>query len=243
MFRLHNLWEGWVKHGEDEWEKMRTARQRVWQEDTLREHQFPEREERERDVEEKERRKSSANTLNSPLSSYLTWMKYFFFKSLLPHHRPVIMIKKWFKLRNRNSLSLPLLPSLWSSLSPSTSCFVFIATGDDWIILFEICKSEREEDILTCWMRKQWSLRGERYLVCQRLCHRFIAKRAETLFWSILNGIKESQLWHLYYEICAVIKKKKKSWTSGNRQVTTCVTVYPIVREKISLIKPKISPC
>lgn len=77
---------------------------------------------------------------------------------------------RWWILKG--SLHLCFFLYFSRSLPPSATCFVFIATGNDWIILFEICKSKGEKDILTCRMWKQWSLRGERYLVCQSLCHR-----------------------------------------------------------------------
>lgn len=107
----------------------------------------------------------------------------------------------------------PFHPLPLSRLSPFAFCFVFVAAGDDWIILFEICKS-------VC----VWRGGGETswHAECENSDRRevrnisslpevepqFPSSEFEAGFWQDLNGNTRSAPWHFYCEICTDYKKK-----------------------------------
>lgn len=127
--------------------------------------------------------------------------------------------------------------------SPSAFCFVFIARGDDWIILFEICKSGGEKDILTCWMWKQWSFSGENISsVClPRVVPQIHNSKLRHYFWQNLYDTKKSKS----CDICIMkfVLLKNLSWTFRNRSGTMSLSVHWIVSpnktKNISILKKK----
>lgn len=124
-------------------------------------------------------RQSVLSLESTPLTGYWIWLKHLIFIFIGPKlASPRPWDGEW--VPESPSLSLPSLPV--SHRSPSAFCFVFVATGDDWIILFEICKSGRERDILTCWMWKQWSLRGEKQIEPSRGWEKHCQLGAEALY-------------------------------------------------------------